>query len=182
MSATPHDTAVPQDRLLPPSRDRLLSPDVLKAAAAIVLLAFLSAGAAAIAFPGKFTAGPAPGPGAPWEAFSDFARLEELVSEPGAFLLDARIPELYALGRIPGALSLPADLLEAGDPEAEALMRSIPLDALVITYCSEPLCPLAGRLADRLSSEGYRNIHVFTAGFDGWLFSGRSVEEVQDGG
>ncbi|MDR1040951.1 MAG: rhodanese-like domain-containing protein [Deltaproteobacteria bacterium] len=162
--------------------DRVLGPEILLAATIIFLLAGFSALADWGIFPDRHTASVVPTPGAAWKAFSDFGQLEAFISTPGAVILDARIPELYALGRIPGALSLPADSLERGDRDALSLMASIPADATVIAYCSEPLCPLAGRLADLLAQVGRLNVHVFTPGFDGWLDSGRAVEETHGDG
>ncbi|MDR1314733.1 MAG: hypothetical protein LBQ12_13855 [Deltaproteobacteria bacterium] len=187
MDPNPSDTLSagqpsPASRSRPPAPDRTLSPDVIKAAAAIIALAALSALAVAAVFPERLSPAPAPGAATSWEPFADYARLEALANEPGAVLLDARIPELHALGRIPGALSLPEDRLEAGDPVAARLMASIPKDAAAIAYCSEPLCPLAARLADRLAAAGHERVYVFTPGFDGWLSSGRPVEEAPDGG
>jgi rhodanese-related sulfurtransferase len=177
--------------LPPPSRSRPapgireeISLPVLKAASIIVILSVFS-GLAASRF---LNLGPSPaeedaaGPGAParrgWEAFSDFGRLEALMRAPGTVLLDARSRELHALGRIPGALSLPAELLEAGDPEALTSVRSLPKGSQLVAYCSEPLCPLAARLAARLAAEGFRRVLVFTPGYDGYLDSGRAADET----
>jgi rhodanese-related sulfurtransferase len=152
---------------------------VFKAASLIVILAVFSGLAMSFARPAPFPAAGARG--AAWERFSDFGRLDELMRDPAVVLLDARIRESYALGRIPGARSLPADLAASGDPQAMRELRSLPRDAPVVAYCSEPLCPLAERLAGILAAEGFRRVSVFAPGFDGYLDSGRPVEEAPDG-
>ncbi|MDR2349061.1 MAG: rhodanese-like domain-containing protein [Deltaproteobacteria bacterium] len=108
--------------------------------------------------------------------FSDFATLDSHLALPGTILLDARDEVLFSLGRIPGAANVPPETLS--DPDlAESFSSSIPKDALVIVYCSEPLCPLADGLAVFLRERGRGRVMVFSPGFEGWLGEGRTPEE-----
>jgi rhodanese-related sulfurtransferase len=77
--------------------------------------------------------------------------------------IDARSPRDYAAGHIPGALNLPVSEFEAHSLE---LLKGMPKDARIITYCSGEQCQssiaLARMLIERL---GYTRTQVF---FDGW--------------
>ncbi|MDR3134580.1 MAG: hypothetical protein LBU69_00630 [Deltaproteobacteria bacterium] len=100
--------------------------------------------------------------------------LEALMAQPGSTILDARDPDLYRLGRIPGALSLPtAELDQLLGP---FLAQANPLNP-VIAYCSESLCPLAGRLATALAEGGHKNVYLYSPGFDRWAELGRPIEK-----
>jgi rhodanese-related sulfurtransferase len=99
--------------------------------------------------------------------------LAELMAKPGTILLDARAPLLYGAGHIPGALSLPAEELDL-----KLFLEGVKdKKTLIITYCSESLCPLAGRLAEALVDKGFTNVHLFSPGFDVWADLGRAVEK-----
>jgi rhodanese-related sulfurtransferase len=155
-----------------------LSLPVFKAASLIVILAVFSGlcFSFAVRRPPASLNVPDDSPPA-WETFSDFERLEGVLENPDAFVLDARSPALYAIGRIPGAMSLSVELLDQGDQETSTAMDSVPRNALVTVYCSDSLCPLAERLAGRLTDSGFTRVQVFTPGFDAWLDSGRDIEE-----
>ncbi|MDR2367419.1 MAG: hypothetical protein LBF58_04800 [Deltaproteobacteria bacterium] len=108
--------------------------------------------------------------------------LERLMELPGAILLDARDPVLFQLGHIPKAQSLPADELASRLGPFLERAKARPGQsqgdlAPVITYCSESLCPLAGRLASALAEAGLKNVFVYVPGFDDWLDLGRPVEK-----
>jgi rhodanese-related sulfurtransferase len=111
------------------------------------------------------------------EKFSDFSRLEELAREPGTVLLDARAARLFSLGHLPGARNIPPEALEKPTGELPEALYGLSRDNLLITYCADPLCPLAENLALFLKNQGFSNILIFTQGFDGYLDSGRPTEE-----
>lgn len=100
----------------------------------------------------------------------DLAGLDRLLGDPSVAVVDARDRRLFQLGSLPGALSLPAEEAEALAP---ALMAGLPEGAKILIYCSDPLCPLAERLAGTLAALGAKNLSIFRPGYDGWLASGR---------
>ncbi|MDR1677175.1 MAG: rhodanese-like domain-containing protein [Deltaproteobacteria bacterium] len=108
------------------------------------------------------------------EKITDPDALEKLLSTPGSILLDARGPLLYDLGHIPGAINLPADELEQ---KLWPFISTVDNSALIITYCSESLCPLADRLAKALVDNGLKKVYVFSPGFDQWADLGRPIEK-----
>ena len=108
---------------------------------------------------------------------TDPSELTRLLALPGAILLDARDPILYGLGHIPGALSLPTEELPTRLEPFLAQAKARQAAGPIIAYCSEPLCPLAGRRAEALVSSGLENVHLFSPGFDGWADLGWPVEK-----
>jgi rhodanese-related sulfurtransferase len=108
-------------------------------------------------------------------SISDFAEFESYLSKPATVLLDARNQALFQIGHIPGAINLPA---EEAPLKAKSFLESLPPETLIITYCSESLCPLADKLAETLITLGHNNVLVFSPGFDVWEESGRPVETI----
>jgi rhodanese-related sulfurtransferase len=90
----------------------------------------------------------------------------------GALLVDARNPELYAMGHIEGAVSLP--IVEIDDALAGFLDR-VAKDRSIITYCSGFGCPDSFDLGIRLIEAGYRDVRVFEGGFPEWRDAGLPV-------
>lgn len=95
-------------------------------------------------------------------------------------LVDARPVEDYAAGHIPGAISLPAD-------EIDALLatQSLPIrnDLDVVTYCARDDAGDAehvGRLLD--GAIGCPRIHVLAGGWAAWLGAGAPVEGALQSG
>ena len=90
----------------------------------------------------------------------------------GALLVDARNPELYAMGHIEGAVSLP--IVEIDDALPGFLDR-VAKDRSIITYCSGFGCPDSFDLGIRLIEAGYRDVRVFEGGFPEWRDAGLPV-------
>lgn len=100
--------------------------------------------------------------------------LEGLRSElqGGALAVDARIPELFAEGHIPGAVSLPlADL----DQDLPAFKEKIPPTRRIITYCNGYGCPDSFDLGVELLAAGYTDVLVFEGGMPAWQDAGLPV-------
>ena len=80
-------------------------------------------------------------------------------------LLDARAGGKWDDGRrLPGAKPLPPN---ATAQQAAAAIGST--DALVVTYCGGPKCPLSHRLFERLKGFGYKNLLEYPGGIAGWF-------------
>ncbi|MDR3205268.1 MAG: rhodanese-like domain-containing protein [Deltaproteobacteria bacterium] len=104
----------------------------------------------------------------------DLDELDRLLALNDTLLLDARDYRLYQLGHIPGAISLEADKAYLSPP---LFLISLDPNALVVTYCSESLCPLGEKLAEIVRGWGHKNTRVFLAGIDGWLSAARPLEQ-----
>ena len=102
------------------------------------------------------------------------ARLEDVERMlTSAILVDARIPELYAEGHLPGAVSLPFAELEG---RIEPFRARVAQDAPLIIYCSGYGCPDSLDLAVLLLAEGYTDVSVFEGGYPQWRDAGKPVE------
>ena len=49
-------------------------------------------------------------------------------------------------------------------------------DALIVTYCGGPQCPLSHKLAHRLEGSGYTNVIEYREGIKGWTAAGHKTE------
>ncbi|MEI6633476.1 MAG: rhodanese-like domain-containing protein [Chlamydiota bacterium] len=90
----------------------------------------------------------------------------------GALLVDARPPELYAEGHIPGAISIPA---EAASARLEAALELCEGRAPVVVYCRGLDCDESHLLARALRESGVEGVRVFAGGIDEWRAAGRPV-------
>ena len=80
-------------------------------------------------------------------------------------VLDVNAPGSWARARVPGAHPLDAATFTAQDLPDDK-------DALVVFYCSSPLCRKAPNAAKRATAMGYRHVRVMSAGISGWLSAG----------
>jgi len=115
------------------------------------------------------------------------AELRSRVAAGDVVLVDARSFEDYAAGHIPGAISLPAD-------EIDALLASqslpIPNDRDVVTYCARPDAGDAehvGRVLD--TAIGCPRVFVLsgppstaTSGWEAWIDAGAPIEGALQSG
>lgn len=84
---------------------------------------------------------------------------EELVDAPqahamwrrGALFIDAREPEIYALGHVPGALVLPSATFDTGFARLEPSLRG---RLEVVVYCAGFGCEASHLVARRLKERG----------------------------
>jgi rhodanese-related sulfurtransferase len=98
----------------------------------------------------------------------DLAGVKEELQN-GALLVDARIPELFAEGHLPGAVSLPLAEFARRLP---TFREHVPEDRPLITYCNGYGCPDSYDLAVLLLEAGYRRVWVFEGGFPAWRDAG----------
>ena len=93
------------------------------------------------------------------------AALHELVGKGAVTVLDVNAPGSWARARVPGARALDAATFREGDLPQDR-------DALLVFYCSNPLCRKAPNAAKRATAMGYRQVRVMSAGISGWLSAG----------
>lgn len=103
-----------------------------------------------------------------------------------AVLIDARDTDRrYAVGHIPGAISLPAKQFD------ELAPRILPRDKdkLILFYCDGIECKLSHMAAEDAEDLGYSNIHVYVGGFPEWFklgnpyaISARHLKTLVDAG
>jgi rhodanese-related sulfurtransferase len=98
---------------------------------------------------------------------------EQMVSfyEQGAigkrvWVVDSRPAGKYISGHIPGALSLPLDVLKRDAGSADKL--GIPKTDKTVFYCSGRECTLSVDSADMFKKMGYTDVWVYRNGVPGW--------------
>jgi rhodanese-related sulfurtransferase len=104
---------------------------------------------------------------------------EDLWRTGAALVLDARAEELFARGRVPGALNVPA--AEAKTELSEEL-KSADRARAVVVYCEGGDCQSSLALAKRLHDEGFRDIRVFGGGWEAWSEAGLPEEKSEQAG
>jgi len=101
------------------------------------------------------------------EAMGAFSRGE-------ALFLDARDPDFYKLGHIPGAVNLPVHEFESVLPRMRERLETAPW---LIAYCDGGSCEASVELTERLFLVGIDRVSVFPGGFQQWTESGQAVEK-----
>jgi rhodanese-related sulfurtransferase len=96
----------------------------------------------------------------------------DLWSDRDAYVIvDARSPQAYAAGHVPGAINLPHRTITAET-------ASFPSDAVLVTYCDGIGCNASTKAAVKLSRLGYR-VKEMIGGIDWWRRDGLPVETGQ---
>lgn len=98
-----------------------------------------------------------------------YADLTNKVS--GILVIDARTPEAFAKGHVPGAISLPYRRIDRESTSA------IPKDKVLVTYCDGVFCNASTKAAARLTALGFRAKEMLD-GMAGWRKEGYPVEEA----
>lgn len=100
--------------------------------------------------------------------------VKERFDRKSAVLLDARSPDEYKEGHIPGAINFYAEDM---DKFAPLVMPQLPNKAQeIITYCHGSSCDLSLHLAKSLIEQGYTNVKVFFGGWPEWKKSGYPIQ------
>ncbi len=89
--------------------------------------------------------------------------------ETGFLVIDARRPESYARGHVPGAMSLPYRTINT------QTTVMLPKDKVLVTYCAGVYCNASTKAAAKLSTLGFR-VKEMLHGWDGWKQEGFPVE------
>jgi len=112
------------------------------------------------------------------EDWQDLERIDlphawTLFQQGQGMFVDARSEEEYNAGHIPGAMLLTDEIF---DVNISSLLSSIPLNTLIVAYCSGVGCGSSREVAELLMEEGYTNVKVYYAGWDAWVGAGYPVE------
>ncbi|MES2997210.1 MAG: rhodanese-like domain-containing protein [Verrucomicrobiota bacterium] len=94
-----------------------------------------------------------------------------------AYIIDARPGWLFALGHIPGAVSIPAKInLDANLEKHEAgLAAAVNSGKTIVVYCSGLLCADARTVSSHLAAAGFSSA-IYHGGWDGWKNAGMPVD------
>ncbi len=99
-------------------------------------------------------------------------QVKEAYKSGAALLVDARDPEFFEQGHIPGAVSLPVRDFGSVFPRLEEQLRAAPR---VITYCDGASCEMSVELTEKLLFAGLEYIEIFTGGIQQWQGAGQPV-------
>ncbi len=105
----------------------------------------------------------------PIEAFKD------LIAKDNILIIDARLPEEFSAGHIPGAINVSFDLL--GEHIQKILQES--RDRILVTYCDGPPCDKSVVLATELKSLEFTTVYVYYDGLANWLENGNPLNREQ---
>jgi len=84
-------------------------------------------------------------------------------------VVDARTPEAYAIGRLPGAINLPHRTIDA------VTTSELPRDRLVVVYCAGPACNASTKGAAKLAALGFA-VKELIGGLEHWQRSGYPLD------
>ena len=106
-------------------------------------------------------------------------QVKAMMDSGDVYIIDARLPEAFDDGHIPGAINIPYDRL----PEYyDGLTELVPTDVTVICYCWSPTCDFSDQLATELKILGYTDVVVFTGGMEDWQNAGYKSESADNEG
>jgi rhodanese-related sulfurtransferase len=89
--------------------------------------------------------------------------------------IDVNSEASWLAARVPGARHLDVNGFAVSDlPEDR--------NALLVFYCSGPLCRKAPNAARRAGEMGYRNVRVMSAGISGWMGASLPTESGEPSG
>ncbi len=92
--------------------------------------------------------------------------------------VDARNPDEFVCGTIPGSINIPFEGLPEGDlgPYFDSAMGGPARSREVVVFCSGEECDLSLQLARNLKTYGFTNVLIFFGGAREWEKSGLEVE------
>jgi rhodanese-related sulfurtransferase len=90
---------------------------------------------------------------------------------PGILVVDARTPEKYARGHVPGAINIPHRTIHS------TTTASLPIDKVIVTYCDGIYCNASTKAAAKLSALGFK-VKEMLDGMEGWRKEGYPIEET----
>lgn len=82
-----------------------------------------------------------------------------------ALFIDTRDKDEYEAGHIPDAVNIPAGMARSKKME---ILNQLPKDIQIITYCANPNCHIAERLAGEIQFLKFKSVTVFKGGWEAW--------------
>ena len=89
--------------------------------------------------------------------------------ETGFIVIDARSPESYARGHVPGSINLPYRTINA------QTTTGLSKDKVIVTYCAGVFCNASTKAAAKLSALGFR-VKEMLDGLEGWQQEGYPID------
>ena len=89
-----------------------------------------------------------------------------------ALFVDAREPDFFKVGHIPGAINLPVKDFDGVFPTVKKRLLAAPQ---IITYCDGASCEMSVELTEKLLFAGLERVEIFTGGMQQWKAAGQKV-------
>ena len=89
-----------------------------------------------------------------------------------ALFVDAREPDFFRVGHIPGAVNLPVKDFDRIFPTLKEQLLAAPR---IITYCDGASCEMSVELTEKLLFAGFERVEIFTGGIQQWKAAGQTV-------
>ena len=95
-----------------------------------------------------------------------------------SIFVDARDPEEFECGTIPGSVSMPFEYLPDGELTGylDSVLGGAAADQALIVFCSGEECDLSLHLGRNLNTFGYSNVLIFFGGAREWEDAGFDIE------
>ncbi|MBN1540615.1 rhodanese-like domain-containing protein [candidate division KSB1 bacterium] len=100
-------------------------------------------------------------------------QMQYLLETDAAIALDARSPQEFAAGHLPGARNLPLEELY----EHEETIQKWSKNKWLATYCDGPPCDQGEVLAWELTGRGFDRVAIFAPGTMGWQAAGLPLQK-----
>lgn len=100
------------------------------------------------------------------------AGARERVADPATIIFDARVPEQYEAGHLPGARILPVG---EADQRLGAYASLLTPETPILVYCGGADCLDALELAVKLREYGFQDLTLYPGGFAEWTEYGGDV-------
>jgi len=99
--------------------------------------------------------------------------LHQLMQQPARVaVIDVNSRQSWMKAHVPGAINLdPIAYKDAELPDDK--------NAMLVFYCSNPMCMKAPNAARRAKKVGHSNVHVLSAGISGWLAAKLPTESAE---
>lgn len=102
------------------------------------------------------------------------AGMRERAEDPTTMVFDARVPNQYEAGHLPGARNLPVGDV---DRRLSALANLLTPETPILTYCGGSDCADALELAVKLREYGFQDLTLYPGGYAEWKEYGGAVHE-----
>lgn len=96
----------------------------------------------------------------------NLAQFKKLIASPSTLLVDARMQDKYDVAHIGNAINIFGAEVEQHVPDI--LNLNLPMDKVIVVYCDGGHCELSHRVANVFMTLGYKNVFVYTGGWEEW--------------
>lgn len=115
--------------------------------------------------------------------------LQQVAAEGRGLLVDARIPDFYVAGTIPGAVNVPFTTVADNNPFRFDIIQALGAQETstgwdfssaleLLVFCNGPWCDQSPTMIRNLIGMGYppEKLHYYRGGMQNWLMLGLSVQ------